>query len=375
MSLRESQLARARVRARLKRNRTHAPRRLTLAALALALTALALTPARVLAAQSPPHWTLVAESWPSALRAGDPADRYVLTLTNTGAGPTDGSVVRIKDSLPPGLHASAIEGETGSGEPLECSVGALRCTTSRTLGPFEYATVRITLSVSGPPGEAGPDIADLTGGGAPSASTSNPVLISPPGAPPAPFGAPLFALEALEAGGEPATQAGTHPFALVTSVGLGVGAIEEGLPALGADDRDLEVALPPGLLANASALPRCAQASFQSEGASNCPPDAQVGSIRLFPFGAREPGRPAAPLTVPVYNLAAPPGHLGELGFTIRSIFHVPLFLDLHEESSLAGAGRYRLAATLPNLPEGLPIRAATLLLWGLPADPLHDPL
>ena len=61
----------------------------------------------------------------------------------------------------------------------------------------------------------------VTGGGAPSASMSQPITVD---SSPTPFGVESYEFEPEEVGGSPATQAGSHPFQLTSTIYLNGGA-------------------------------------------------------------------------------------------------------------------------------------------------------
>ena len=98
----------------------------------------------------------------------------VVVASNLGDGPASGSEgnqpVVITDTLPAGLKATAITGQTLHGKyPTSCTLGTLRCTYTGVLYPYERLTVTIKVKVEEPPGTvtALPDEMSVQGGGAP----------------------------------------------------------------------------------------------------------------------------------------------------------------------------------------------------------------
>jgi hypothetical protein len=128
-----------------------------------------------------------------------------------------------------------------------------------------------------------------------------------------------------------------------------------------ASTEEVKVDLPPGLLGNPAAVPKCSMGDFASFG--HCPPDSQVGTTRV------NVGTPLNTVAVePVYNLSPPHPHqeVARFGFIA---FEFPIFLDVKVRT----AGDYGATATVHDPPGlGVVIRAITTL-WGNPSGPEHD--
>jgi uncharacterized repeat protein (TIGR01451 family) len=344
---------------------------------AVALLGLWLIGAPPADAASGPHWSIVAQSEPTYFKAGDAADAYRLIVRNDGGAQTErGTTVKVTDTLPPGVTATKVSGggeaANGSGFPkysLKCPegpvTGALVCTYEEDSlhgAVLAGATISITITVSGV-GLGGSNYATVSGGGAPSASVREEAGV---GEGPVPFGMAYFTAAAVGEGGEAAIQAGSHPFELTASLAFNISAREPpGTPEAALADaapRDLEVALPVGLVGNPSAVPQCSQAAFQVGEKLNCPLDTQVGTVKPLFYGTFPAG------VIPVFNIAPPPGQPAELGFTIAGFGHVPIFFHLRR-----GGGGYGLVVNLHNIPETGPLQGAILTLWGVPADGSHD--
>jgi hypothetical protein len=346
------------------------------------------TPTSSLAASASPHWSIVSESQPTYFKAGDPSDAYVLIVRNDGEEPTaHGSTVAVTDTLPADVTATKIaakgEGANGRGTPryeMTCPeesegpfTGALTCTYSEGAdhGPvLPGATIVVTITVSIDAGaEKLENFATVSGGGAPSATTGEP---TPLGAETIPFGLSFFDFDAVGGDGEADSQAGSHPFELTTELAFNVSSRESPSaqndghesPLANAAPKDLEIALPPGLIGDPSAVPRCSQRAFQEQEALNCPIGAQVGTLRPFFYGRSQSS------VIPVFNIAPPPGEPAELGFSVAGIGHIPLFFHVRYTGS---DGDYGLTAQLNEIPETGPLQGAILTLWGVPAEASHD--
>jgi hypothetical protein len=161
------------------------------------------------------------------------------------------------------------------------------------------------------------------------------------------------------------TQAGGHPYALTTTVEFndeknGKG-FTEGLYPVGGDPKDIVVDLPPGLLADPLAVPRCALADFDRSAA--CSASSQVGIIEL---------RFASTILIePIYDLVPEKGQSAEFGIPIGG--SVNLILTGHLVHTNGSQSGYGFTVVSNNIPQ----RGFTgfkLSFWGVPADPSHDP-
>jgi len=336
-----------------------------------------------IAAPAAPHWSIVSQAQPTYFKAGDTADAYTLIVRNDGSMPTThASTVTVTDTLPAGVTATNVSADgaaaNGTGLPrysMSCPEGPVTVTVACSYeedavhGPvLPGATIVLTITVSIPIGiqELQPNSATVSGGGAPSASTS----VAPPiDAEPVPFGLSFFDLDLAEESGEADTQAGSHPYELTASLAFNISAREAPSSANGhaesplapAAPKDLEVELPAGLVGNPNVVPRCSQQAFLEREGLNCPVDTQVGTVKALFYGAF----PAA--VYPVYDVVPPPGQPAELGFSVANSGHVPIFFHLRSD------GDYGLTMQLGNIPEPGPLQGAILTLWGVPAEAGHD--
>jgi len=322
-----------------------------------------------------PHWRIVSQADPTHFQAGSANDAYRLIVRNDGAGATEsGGEVSVTDTLPAGVIATKIslraQGPNGSGSPryeFTCSElpagGVVSCTYKEPLPVLAGATIMLTITVSIPSEVSSlePNVVTVSGGGAPSATLREP---SPLQGGPVPFDLAFFDSDLTDESGSADTQAGSHPFELTASLAFDIPAREAGgakAPLASASLKDLEVQLPPGLVGDPNAVPRCSQQEFQSREDLDCPLDTQVGTIKPYFYGS-------FPSSVfPLYNIVPPAGEPGELGFTVAGIGHVPIFLHVRSNSD------YGLTAQLRDIPEVGPLQGAIVTLWGLPADGSHD--
>jgi hypothetical protein len=153
-------------------------------------------------------------------------------------------------------------------------------------------------------------------------------------------------------------QAGGHPFALSSTVRFTsetLAGVEGEVPT--ADARDVVIDLPPGLIANPQALPRCTTPERQP-----CPASTQLG---VFVLSARFNGKPFS-LLGPLLNLAPGPGEAARLGL------ETPLGRFLLSGRLVHGPQGYGLAIVAHGLPV-LGLVEMQTTLWGVPAAPAHD--
>jgi hypothetical protein len=157
------------------------------------------------------------------------------------------------------------------------------------------------------------------------------------------------------------TQAGAHPDA-TASFGL-----VERVPGEADDNaKDIEAALPAGFIGDPEAVPACERADFAgafSSGASgSCSPASQVGVATL----ALNSGGGG---TYPVYRIAATAGSPASFGIPVFGVAGIVL------DPRLRSDGDYGLTVETSDIngqPYGL--RASSITLWGVPADPSHNP-
>jgi len=183
-----------------------------------------------------------------------------------------------------------------------------------------------------------------------------------PAAAQAKFGVYDFDVALTNADGTPATQAGSHPFAMTTSFGVNFGGTIPGVPD--GRLRNVIAQLPPGFVADATAYPRCSTADFATigNGGPSCPLDTVVGIAGASITNAGNW------TTAAIFNLPPPPGVLLRLGFNVLGTANVLIDARLSHDPPYRGVG-----FTL-NAPETLDVFGGKTQLWGNPSDAKHDP-
>jgi hypothetical protein len=299
----------------------------------------------------------------------------MLVLTAANLGDTDlTGPVTISAKLPSGLTALpevAGGGGLGAYEPLTCSATALSCTYDLKTTPFEVVKmfIPVNLNASARSGE----VVELfvSGGNAPPAMASRAITV---GGTPASFGVEDYEMAPEEEGGAPATQAGSHPFQLTTTLTLNQRIFSHGKGTAGASyapepaeaAKDLVFKLPPGLVGNPTSFPQCPVQQFVKSFATvdECPDDTAIGvaSVQIEVPGVI----PFATYVVPLFNLTPSVGEPARFGFEVEN---VPVFLD----TSVRTGGDYGVTVKASNVTQTAIFVGSRVTFWGVPGDPRHD--
>jgi hypothetical protein len=165
--------------------------------------------------------------------------------------------------------------------------------------------------------------------------------------------------------GNSVTQAGSHPFAMTSTIDFSTKEVN-GKVLNDGSTKDLTVQLPPGLIGDRDAVPHCPNADFLNVYAGNdfsdCTNETVVGVLRV-----RTPGEPSGGGDRgPAFNLNAPPGYAAKIGFIL---LHVPVALLIRVNPAYP----HNLIATVKNTADIEPIGGVSLTLWGVPAAKAHD--
>jgi hypothetical protein len=327
----------------------------------------------------------------SVLTPGKPpvsdGELYV-TAENLGDANASGAKegVQFKDVLPKGLKVVGVSGNKPHGgivnthDPIPCSfeevgeVTTATCTTGEELAPYDLLEMRIGVNVEVSPSSELKQVASISGGGAQPVSVTRPVTISDQ---PVPFGVEHYEMALEEAGGVSSVQAGTHPFQMTTTIDfnqlsdihpLSIGP-EVSEPA---QEKDVNVKLPPGLIGNPTPIPRCTLQQFYEvntatlDGIDACPSDTAVGVADVT---VHEPSTlETVTFPVPVFNLVPSVGEPARFAFYIV-VGGTPVLLD----TSIRSGGDYGVTVHVNNITQTAATIASTVTIWGTPSDPRHD--
>lgn len=180
------------------------------------------------------------------------------------------------------------------------------------------------------------------------------VLIAAPVTAAAEFGIGTFTVTASSPSGGIDERAASHPFALNIHFAVNTDANggPEGLL------RKIQTDLPPGLVGNPLATPRCSRSDLEGF-PPRCAAATQIGVLRGIVTKLGQ-------ISEPIYNLKPLPGSAATFGISVNGEPHL-------QRLSLVGAG----SASSTRLEMGLPSEPAIVdveeEIWGVPADPAHD--
>ncbi len=184
--------------------------------------------------------------------------------------------------------------------------------------------------------------------------------------------------------GSAATLAGSHPYAVTTTLGVS----RHNVPLGGrcnvkipdatecevpdAQLRDVIASLPPGFIGNQTALPKCTGVEFatidKSLSQPACPDSSAIGIAGVqAEFDPINVGEAQPTSYVPIYNLAPPPGAAAKIGFLVEN---VPVAIEV----GVTENPPHVLQARALNISQVLLIYGSELAVWGNPADAVHDP-
>src|SRR6202034_336223 len=264
---------------------------------------------------------------------------YNLGAGESTVGPT------LTDVLPAGVVAKTSVIKGGG----DCTGTSVVTCQMEPIGPSGAPVlVEIPVSVSATPGSE-PDRMSVSGGGA--LDVANATLSIYYGTGPAPFGLVDADAWVTNLDGTIDTQAGSHPYEITvafepTSTGSGTGHEKPS----GGEPRFMNVSLPPGIVGEPGAVPKCTRRELENEGL--CPPDSQIGEDAPSVSGA------GVSFDFPVYNMAPPPGVAAEFAFTLDG--NINVFIDARVRSG----GDYGITEHA-NVPERK-IVFNTTTIWGV---------
>ena len=364
-------------------------------ALAAALLALTASPAFAGA-----FWRLDSTAAPTYLSAGKEA-RVIASANNVGDSTLRGSgahPVTVTDRLPAGLQvpasvtAAAIEGKLEANDRseaasrLECAIEEpkrkeVSCKTTASTQPLApYTQLRVvipvevlsgaatgeqnTVSVAGGETEGGTEFP-------PAGPFQRPITVSGEATP---FGIERYELSPEEEDGTFDVRAGSHPFQLTTTLDLNEALAPGGegqaelVPSAPALARNLGFQLPPGLLGDPLAVPRCSDVDFSTIGANNvnaCPAATAIG-VAMVTLNLPSPPLGVFTEAVPVFNLTPAPGEPARFGLEDTK---VPIILD----TAVRTSGDYGVSVTVKNTTQAAQLLTSQVVLWGEPSGASHD--
>ncbi len=332
-------------------------------------------------------WRVSSRPAPTFLAEGQKAT-IVITATDVGDSGVDATStpVRIEDTLPPGLEATAIKGqpatEKNEGQNMSCDLKSLTCTSQAELLPA-FQSLEVTIAVNVRPGaRSGESNKAVVEGGrvehgegevgaeVPSATVAEPITVT---GQPTPFGVEEngYSLVAENELGGLDEQAGSHPFQLTTKLNLNqtLESAKRGPePSAPALPKELKFNLPPGLIGDPLAIKPCSDSDFSlylTSGRNGCSPESAIGVAVVT---INEPNIYGfVTSAVPLWNLEPAKGEPARFGFELLDVFIV---LD----TSVRTGGDYGVTVSVNNATEAAQLLGTEVTIWGVPGDARHDP-
>lgn len=200
-------------------------------------------------AASAPAWPPFAISGPTNLPPGGDGT-VTIYVQNVGGSTSDGTIT-VEARLPPSLVASS----GGSGSGGACSPqgpDGVLCTTANSVPSGVFANpIAIPVSVATTAQDTETDsLVTVSGGGGSSVTDEEPITIS---ATPAPPGVQTFTSGIYGADGARSEQAGSHPFAWVSTAFVNTVLSPTGDLVPAGEARTLALGMPPGFVVNPTA--------------------------------------------------------------------------------------------------------------------------
>jgi len=340
------------------------------------------------AGASGPGWAIRSVALPSNFSVNTPScinrpqdgdcAKYLVTATNVGTEPSKGTIV-VKDTLPT-VPANlvvrmietkdAIELEPGGQNPgagirLKCTVlssKSFRCeygNAGESVPPGSILEVPVIVSVGAAGATSVKNQAEIEGGGAATATTSEPSTVANTvnGETP-PFGLQDFSVGVYGQNGASDNQAGDHPGALTTTIDyttqLDSGESFDPLHAVQEPKTEI-VNLPLGFVGNPLAAGQCTESALYNY--AHCPADSQVGTVMIE--------RPGFVWMDKVYNMVPEPGYPAMFAFQFAN--------DdiLMRARVLPSSSGYVLSVSVPDVSRStfVKVSGVTLMFFGDPAE------
>lgn len=172
------------------------------------------------------------------------------------------------------------------------------------------------------------------------------------------FGIQSFSVELLDKEGQPALQAGEHPYEMRVRLKLTTTEPEttrnpESVPA---NLKTVRVELPPGLIGNPTAVPQCLAANVKP---AKCSGDNQVGFASIH--SARGGGE-----TGPVYNVVPPKGVAAQLSARFNEVGIARI------DAGVRTGSDYGVNADSVSITALEGVDLIEMSIWGVPADEGH---
>jgi hypothetical protein len=260
-------------------------------------------------------------------------NHYSIVATNGGTRSSEG-IVKIVDKLPEGVRVLGTpEGPTWTCQPVEeASREVVTCESEASVAPLSPAG-ELHIAISVPPATTLTNSVEISGGGDPTGMT---VETESQVDAPRPSLSPLnFMSVLLNAQGMPVTIAGQSPGGIFTAFEFPSARSVAPVSTAPAQKpienvKQIVIDLPPGLVGDAQATPRCSltDATTVRAGHSLCPLDSRVGALALD-----EPGGVETELSI--FNVTPEFGNAAQFAVYLPSLNHTQMLY-----ATVVGSGR-----------------------------------
>ena len=171
---------------------------------------------------------------------------------------------------------------------------------------------------------------------------------------------------ASNADASPDVLAGSHPFALTTTLKVNTTTDSGGHPvSVGGDLKDVVAELPPGLAIDPLASTGCGAAEFatvNSSGEDGCPDASAVGVVAVENVVVST----RVVSDFPIYDLVAPAGSPAQFGFNVAGA-------AVYLTATVRTGSDYGLTVTMAGIPQAAHVLGSAVTFWGVPAESVHD--
>ncbi len=174
------------------------------------------------------------------------------------------------------------------------------------------------------------------------------------------FGVKSYEVSFLNKDGTPDTQAGSHPYEMVTNIAYNTNIDSRDITEPDGNFKDVITEFPPGLVGDPNATAtKCTLKQLDSSGVAGgevCPASSAVGTLEVE-LGGNKPT-----LREPIYNMVPPRG----VAAMFAAHFIVPnAFIDI----GVRAGGDYPVRAVVHNSPAYAPVIATRLIVFGVPSS------
>jgi hypothetical protein len=333
----------------------------------LALAA-AIASASSAAVAQAPEWVITSYAAPTNLPPGANGE-LIVTAVNVGGAATDGSTVKVEDTVPAALTVTSVSGvDIYAAGPfvsplfsvpaakMSCALAPeVKCTYDAPVQPGDQLVLKVKVAIGAGTSGSVLNQANVSGGGVQhSATVSSAAAV---GSEPAGFGLAQGSVFA----GLSSTQAGAHANVTtgftIDNMYRSTFAGPQAVPVK--EVKDVAFDLPPGAVGNTVGMPRCpAGRVVEALTSSNCPADTIVGVATVTLVVLNLPFK----FVTPIYNIRPAPGE--PAAFMFKVVLN-PVRLD----TTVLSDGNYGVRVTASDLAQTEPVLGSIVTIWGVPAD------